>query len=109
MVSFRWSLRDMSERRLESMHCLRMRVVGDEDLVLILQWFGGFDIYNGLDVLVNLDSLVAPNGLDLCSYLEVFNGLEVLDGLEVFDNGLKVYDQLLPNGLADRWVELLEL
>ena len=37
----------------------------------------------------------------------MLNGLKVLDSLEVLD-GLEVYDQLLPNGLADRWVELLE-
>ncbi len=29
-----------------------------------------------------------------------------VDGLKMLDNGLEVYDQLLPNGLADRWVEL---
>ncbi len=32
------------------------------------------------------------------------------DGLEVLDNGLKVYDQLLPNGLAEPLgMELLDL
>ncbi len=100
----------MSELRLKSMHCLRMYVFEDENLMLILQWFGCFNVYDRLDVLVNLDSLVASNGLDLCSYLEVLDDLEVFDGLEVLNNGLEEYDQLLPDGLADPLgIELLEL
>ncbi len=35
----------------------RMRIVENENLVLILQWFGGFDVYDGLNVLDNLGGL----------------------------------------------------
>ena len=51
------------------------------------------------------------DGLEVLDSLELLDGLEVLEvDLEVLDDGLKVYDQLFPNGLADPLgMELLEL
>ena len=43
-------------------------VVGNENLVLILQWFGRFNVYNRLDIVVNLDGLVARDSLDLWAW-----------------------------------------
>ena len=52
---------------------------------------------------------VALDSLDLCSYLDVLDGRKVLVS-RCSTTGLEVYDQLLPNGLADPLgMELLEL
>ena len=90
---------------LKNLHRSRMRVVGYESLVVILQRFAAVLTYvfgglGGPGGHVLLDVLNDLTGLDMLAsrcLTEVLLGLDVCDKL------------LLPNGLANRWVELLEL
>ncbi len=79
--------------RLTNLHCSRVRVVGHESAVLVLQWFGSVDVRtrwfrcNWGHVLFGvLDDL---DGLDVLEGHEVLDGLGLLDKLKVFD-GLDV-------------------
>ena len=57
-----------------------------------------------------LDGLEVIDDLEVFPGLEAFDNLGVLNSLKRLDDGLEVYDQLLPNGLADPLsIELLEL
>lgn len=110
MVLFKWPPRDMSERRLESMHCLKMRLVGDENLMLIFQWFGGFDVYDGLNKLINLDNLVVLDDFEVLDGFKMFDDLEVLNGCKILNDNLEVYNQLFLDELVDLLgIEFLEL
>ncbi len=92
------------------MHYLEMCLVGDENLVLILQWFGGFNVYDGLNKLINLDNLVVLDDFEVLDVFKMFDDLEVLNGCEVLNDNLEVYNQLLSDGLVDPLgIEFLEL
>ncbi len=55
------------------------------------------------------DSVVSTYALGVLDAKEGHVLLDVLNNLDDLCACLEVLDQLLPNGLADRWVELLEL